>query len=209
MACRGGAFNLRATLSAEQSRRARLSPASAVVLFPNVPLVVGRSTSSWLGNLHISRSQAVFLWRITPTGESVVHMVNVRVPCNRPTCAVAMPWRRDGPACPASALSCRDRVFNLVAWCGRLQKGKNPSRVLSIVRQKQARIQSLFYCRLVPGDIVELLFDHAARFAFRVCDPSDYCIDALARAMPCELLLDRIPHRCGSCVLHCLCNGCP
>ena len=49
-----------------------------------------------------------------------------------------------------------------------VQKGKNPSRVLSMTRMKQARISSMFYCRLVPGDIIELLFDHVARFAFRV-----------------------------------------
>ena len=37
-----------------------------------------------------------------------------------------------------------------------------------MTRMKQARISSMFYCRLVPGDIIELLFDHVARFAFRV-----------------------------------------
>ncbi len=50
----------------------------------------------------------------------------------------------------------------------RVQKGKNASRVLSMTRMKQARISSMYYCRLVPGDIIELLFDHVARFAFRV-----------------------------------------
>jgi hypothetical protein len=37
-----------------------------------------------------------------------------------------------------------------------------------MAREKQARIVSKCYCRLVPGDIIELLHDHAAQFAFRV-----------------------------------------
>ena len=68
-----------------------------VPLLPNVPLVIGRSSAPWLSNLHISRSQAVFLWRIMPNGESVIHMVNVRFPCLPPstqemhTCASVPP----------------------------------------------------------------------------------------------------------------------
>jgi hypothetical protein len=47
------------------------------MLMPNEPRVVGRGVLSTLTDLHLSRNQAVFLWRYTESGESVIDMVNV------------------------------------------------------------------------------------------------------------------------------------
>jgi hypothetical protein len=40
--------------------------------------------------------------------------------------------------------------------------------VLSVGRRKQARVMSSTYCRLLPGDVVELLYDQQGRFAYKV-----------------------------------------
>jgi hypothetical protein len=40
--------------------------------------------------------------------------------------------------------------------------------VLSIGRRKQARVMSNTYCRLLPGDVVELLYDQQGRYAYKV-----------------------------------------
>jgi hypothetical protein len=37
-----------------------------------------------------------------------------------------------------------------------------------MTRRKQARVMKDYYCRLVPGDIIELLYDQQGRYAFRV-----------------------------------------
>jgi hypothetical protein len=49
-----------------------------------------------------------------------------------------------------------------------VQRGKNSTRVLSVHRRKQARVASNTYCRLVPGDIIELLYDQQGQYAFKV-----------------------------------------
>lgn len=49
-----------------------------------------------------------------------------------------------------------------------MQRGKNSTRVLSIGRRKQARVMSQTYCRLLPGDVVELLYDQQGRYAYKV-----------------------------------------
>lgn len=51
-------------------------------------------------------------------------------------------------------------------------KGKNSTRVLSIGRRKQARVTSNTYCRLVPGDVVELLYDQQGRYAYQLIEAS-------------------------------------
>jgi hypothetical protein len=53
-----------------------------------------------------------------------------------------------------------------------VQKGKNSTRVLSISRRKQARVTNSTYCRLVPGDVVELLYDQQGRYAFKLIETS-------------------------------------
>lgn len=35
-------------------------------------------------------------------------------------------------------------------------------------RRKQARVMSNTYCRLLPGDVVELLYDQQGRYAYKV-----------------------------------------
>lgn len=37
-----------------------------------------------------------------------------------------------------------------------------------MARRKQARVTCNTYCRLVPGDVVELLYDQQGRFAYKV-----------------------------------------
>lgn len=49
-----------------------------------------------------------------------------------------------------------------------MQTGKNSTRVVSLNRRKQARVTSNTYCRLVPGDIIELLYDQQGKYAFKV-----------------------------------------
>ncbi len=49
-----------------------------------------------------------------------------------------------------------------------MQQGKNSCRVLSVSRRQQVRLTAHHYVRVVPGDIIELLYDQPAQFAFRV-----------------------------------------
>ena len=49
-----------------------------------------------------------------------------------------------------------------------MQKGKNSTRVISISRKRQARVSTKMSCRILPGDIVELLYDEQGKFAFKV-----------------------------------------
>jgi hypothetical protein len=81
---------------------------------------------------------------------------------------------------------------NLPSSSRPLQRGKNSTRVLSIALRKQARVTSNTYCRLVPGDIVELLYDQQGRYAYKVrcgCCAGVHvsvCVAAAVRACMCQ-----------------------
>jgi hypothetical protein len=85
----------------------------------------------------------------------------------------------------------------------RAQAGKNSTRVLSIGRRKQARVTSLTYCRLVPGDIVELLYDQQGRYAFKVrpvpCATQSHRPRCPRRCCPRRLTPPNTPHRASLC----------
>jgi F-box-like/Leucine Rich repeat len=50
--------------------------------------------------------------------------------------------------------------------------GKNSTRVISLTRRKQARVSSKTFCRLVDGDVIELLYDQQGRYAFKLVESS-------------------------------------
>ena len=51
-------------------------------------------------------------------------------------------------------------------------EGKNHTRVVSQSRRKQARVEHRTYCRLVPGDVVEMLYDQQGQYAFLLVEAS-------------------------------------
>lgn len=44
--------------------------------------------------------------------------------------------------------------------------------MISGARQRQARVAKERYCRMVPGDVLELLHDHQGRYAFKLVETS-------------------------------------
>ena len=65
------------------------------------------------------------------------------------------------------AFELKPDAFGKILIC-MTNRGKNSTRVLSIARRKQARVTNSTYCRLVPGDVVELLYDQQGKYAFKV-----------------------------------------
>lgn len=136
----------------------RVAPCAVVLFFlRSVEVTVGskvslgRRASPHLQNLHISREQVVIELKPDASGRTLICMTNVRAylpsPCIPSLCSLHLPT----PADPHP-----------------LQRGKNSTRVLSVHRRKQARVASSTYCRLVPGDIIELLYDQQGQYAYKV-----------------------------------------
>jgi len=109
-----------------------------------------RSNNAHLNNLHISREQVVFELKPDKEGRILICMTNVRA--------------------GAAALKCPTHGESLppAPHASEAQRGKNSTRVLSIARRKQARVTCNTFCRLVPGDVVELLYDQQGRYAYKV-----------------------------------------
>ena len=108
---------------------------------------LGRRAAPHLNNLHISREQVVIELKTDVTGRILICMTNVR----RGDWVLRLFARPPGLHANPT-----------------LQRGKNSTRVLSVNRRKQARVASDTYCRLVPGDIIELLYDQQGQYAYKV-----------------------------------------
>jgi hypothetical protein len=146
---------------------------------------IGRNHSKVLEpNRHISRTQASFkVMEERSTGRLLILVTNVRATRGARLREAAASFSLFARARPALGSHTLPRAPPLTppplapphpptppTPPRSAQLGKNSMRVISAARKKHARLAKNFYCRLVPGDIVEFLHDHHGRYAFQVVE---------------------------------------